>query len=530
MPHVFYTLTGDPEIEAGIQRLIEQITSAVVKELTPAAVVLHGSLARGEAGAYKTGNQVHVVNDVDLVAVYDGPTAAFRSLLARKRAKALAEALSRKLPRMQVDLITRPAILLRWPPPSLAYFQLLRSARVLYGGVRLAAPSRVRLEDVPPHDIARLLFTRGGGLLGAWVWLTTADGDLREEIARAVQLDVDKAFLACGDALLYRHGQYDHRAVVRAERFRILRSRGNGAGPRLSEEYEIAARDRLYPSSQVTLSRGKLLRRWQGAVEEWLACFKSCEHWQLHPRSYRASSPEWHPARLMPRMVNVARRLSGGLPSARQQRTVLPMLLQLALDDRNGEALYETVSRVLKTKAHGDHKLAALVSGFLFGWHPTGAALAAARQARRLAAQRRTTDEVPSGEPVRDRRPSKPVTPLPGLQWARLRTDVNCQLRRGAWYRIVRLAPLEVVVEVNQQPLPVPRPFVEIVSTPPRRWTVVPRPRPATRVPPSWGTKYAVCPHCRDRAPLHGRSSSMRCGRCNGHFEVAWDEPYLAAV
>ena len=35
--------------------------------------------------------------------------------------------------------------------------------------------------------------------------------------------------------------------------------------------------------------------------------------------------------------------------------------------------------------------------------------------------------------------------PLPG-QWARLNADQSCGLRRGAWYRVVRLTPDEAVL------------------------------------------------------------------------------------
>ncbi len=116
---------------------------------------------------------------------------------------------------------------------------------------------------------------------------------------------------------------------------------------------------------------------------------------------------------------------------------------------------------------------------------------------------------------------------MPELQWARLQTDVDCHLRRGGWYRVIRLAPLEVLLDVNRKPLSVPRPFLQIAPTPPRRWTVVPRPRRAPRLPDSWGARYGVCPSCRNRMPLDGQPASLRCQRCNGLFEVAWDEAYL---
>ncbi len=113
-------------------------------------------------------------------------------------------------------------------------------------------------------------------------------------------------------------------------------------------------------------------------------------------------------------------------------------------------------------------------------------------------------------------------------RWARLQTDWNFwNLRRGAWYRLLKLEHLEAVVDVNRKPVTVLRAFVEISASPPRRWTVVPRPRDARALPPDV-PHYAVCPSCRDRVTLDGRPRRMQCQRCRADFEVAWDEQYLA--
>jgi len=117
-----------------------------------------------------------------------------------------------------------------------------------------------------------------------------------------------------------------------------------------------------------------------------------------------------------------------------------------------------------------------------------------------------------------------------GKHWARLQADVNCKLRRGAWYRVRELGPLEAVVEVKGKALPVPCAFLKVVETPPRRWTIVPRPHDAVRYPASWGTRYAVCPSCGERAQLEGHPERIVCPRCRGDFAVAWDEPYNPAL
>jgi len=117
----------------------------------------------------------------------------------------------------------------------------------------------------------------------------------------------------------------------------------------------------------------------------------------------------------------------------------------------------------------------------------------------------------------------------PAFQWARLKADVKCALRKGAWYRILKLTSTEVVLDVRGKPLSVARGQVQLSSEPALRWSVVPSPKHTARFPATWGASYAVCPNCRDRAKLEGHPASMRCQRCNGSFEIAWNESSRAA-
>ena len=113
-------------------------------------------------------------------------------------------------------------------------------------------------------------------------------------------------------------------------------------------------------------------------------------------------------------------------------------------------------------------------------------------------------------------------------KWARLQADLNCNLRRGAWYRLLNVGAFEAVVDVNRKPVPVVRAFLQISESPPRRWTVVATPSHTGRpLPPDVGSHYAVCPACRDRVALHGRPRRMLCRRCGVEFAVAWEEHYL---
>jgi hypothetical protein len=113
---------------------------------------------------------------------------------------------------------------------------------------------------------------------------------------------------------------------------------------------------------------------------------------------------------------------------------------------------------------------------------------------------------------------------VPTPEWARLRPNQTAALRRGAWYRVVRVTSGEAVLDVNGLPIVIARTSVQIVTTVPTRWAVVSRPPNALRMPLSWGSRYGVCPNCRERARLEPRAASMRCPKCNGLFDIGWEE------
>jgi hypothetical protein len=116
---------------------------------------------------------------------------------------------------------------------------------------------------------------------------------------------------------------------------------------------------------------------------------------------------------------------------------------------------------------------------------------------------------------------------LPGA-WARLKQDVSCGLRRGAWYRVVGLTPDDAVLQVpRRERVRVPRRFLQTLFARPRHWTVVPRPSHADEPPDPWRSRYAVCPACRARAAITSYSADMRCPKCEGLFGIAWEERYL---
>src|SRR5437667_12819889 len=58
---------------------------------------------------------------------------------------------------------------------------------------------------------------------------------------------------------------------------------------------------------------------------------------------------------------------------------------------------------------------------------------------------------------------------MSGMQWGRLQVDVNCRLRRGAWYRVTELPSLQDEHDLHRQLLAVPHSLHAVVSDTPRR-------------------------------------------------------------
>ncbi len=116
---------------------------------------------------------------------------------------------------------------------------------------------------------------------------------------------------------------------------------------------------------------------------------------------------------------------------------------------------------------------------------------------------------------------------MPTACWARLREDIDCGMRRGAWYDTVSVGQFEISLAVHGQERTFSRDTFDIVATRPTRWTIVVNASNASVIPARWAKGYAVCPQCAMRQLPMGRPQALRCDGCNGLYEVAWEETYL---
>ena len=111
------------------------------------------------------------------------------------------------------------------------------------------------------------------------------------------------------------------------------------------------------------------------------------------------------------------------------------------------------------------------------------------------------------------------------MMFARIQADVPVKLRRGAWYRVLKLDDLQATIEVNRRPVGVLRAWLELKERPPQRWGVAEGPKENRKVPPHLRGTYGVCPNCRARAPLPKKQvRTLECAKCRQEFEIDWAE------
>ncbi len=210
MQNSIYTVNGNAELDARIEKCLENATNAAVQ--TPhgkaiSAIILGGGYGRGEGGVFVAADgQLQMYNDLDLFVITDR--------LSRRHRKQL----DAELHAVSVDFFTGFEVDVDFGPahnisalPKVAntimWQELKRKHKVIYGPENIldALPYH-ELNDLPLDEGARLLLNRGTGLLLAKAKL--ASDSLSSEDVDFVTRNLWKTVLACGDAFLFSRRDY----------------------------------------------------------------------------------------------------------------------------------------------------------------------------------------------------------------------------------------------------------------------------------------------------------------------------------
>ena len=255
------------------------------KSETGLHLILGGGYGRGEGGvSIEANGSAKLHNDLDYFLFLDDPGSlanlgdAIREIEASESAHLDVD----------VEIQALPLSNIREQAHTLMMTDLANGHDTVYGDIT-AAIKIIPLQDythVPLDEVTRLLWNRGSGIYFAKQQIVQTDnGPIDDATMRFVVRNLQKVYLALGDAHLLQNRVYDVKVAKRAE---LLAQRFNDPTPRYAEAAAFKERP-TFP--ETILERAEMLEAIDSARDAWITGFLTHESQRLgtdfpNPQAY----------------------------------------------------------------------------------------------------------------------------------------------------------------------------------------------------------------------------------------------------
>lgn len=215
-----FTVHDHEAIDRTVEDHLDLIESRLLSRFDGVvAIVLIGGFGRGEGTVDLSDGEVRVMNDYDLLVVFeefDRTRASVESEL-----KEVGEALAEEIGIRFVDLLPRTTAEFENLSPTKMNYDMQHGYHVVYGDEELLfAGDPIRAEEIPDEEVRKLLFNR---LVCALECISVRDGEFRPERSESFAFrQASKACVAAVDSYLLRHDRYVPRYGEKIERLREL--------------------------------------------------------------------------------------------------------------------------------------------------------------------------------------------------------------------------------------------------------------------------------------------------------------------
>ena len=244
-----YTVLDDPAADVAVQDRLDQITEAIRRTLDDRleAIVLTGGFGRGEGGVILENGRYRPVNDFDIGVMVSTSGYLRRRKQLQARLQQLADGLAPQVGVKQIDIGITHSLAFQLAPNLVVWYEIRNGHQVLWGDIdleRIMPP--LPAERLPLLDGAIYFLSRGSGLLISALYFLP-DGKVAKRHRENFQLEVAKACMAMGDALLLLRRQYHYSYVERQRRVRGLDVRDVPRGETVRAWYVDAVERKLFP-------------------------------------------------------------------------------------------------------------------------------------------------------------------------------------------------------------------------------------------------------------------------------------------
>ncbi len=368
--HTGYTVYDDPAADARVQRDLDFVVSELVTLLGDKirTILLCGGFGRGEGGVYFENGEPRPLNDYDLTVVVHHARTVRRQY--GKKLGELAQRCAEQIGIKQIDLAVLSAWQLAVPRDSVVRHEMKYGHKVLYGEVDFPVLA-VKAERIPLEEGTHYFFTRAGGLLLARLILDHWNRLPEGERERNFIIEMNKAYMAMGDALLIRNRLYCCSYRTRMERIENLHD-GTERRNQIVDDYLRAAGEKLKPSFE-EISPETFEAQWSNVEKRYLTEFLGFERLRLRRGfggliGYADAVADWRTdcfGKLMRDVRAVILRRRGSMDEDRMRVVVM-----LLLAGRSDAACLEKANRLLGNPS--DMSWSQSVIRYLNRWHPEG--------------------------------------------------------------------------------------------------------------------------------------------------------------
>jgi len=211
---------ADMAVKWALNRVVEAILSRIGNKVK--AIILTGGFGRGEGGVIRHNGRYRPVNDFDIGIM----VSLFDYVMGRKKLQSevqrLADELSPQVGVKQIDIGITTPLAFRFASNLVAWYEVRNGHRVLWGDIDLKKiMPRFSAHHLSLLDGAIYFLSRGSGLLIPAMYFLP-DGGILQRHRENFQIEVDKACMAMGDALLLLHKNYHYSYVKRMKRLELM--------------------------------------------------------------------------------------------------------------------------------------------------------------------------------------------------------------------------------------------------------------------------------------------------------------------
>jgi len=223
-----YTINNDPAVDQIIQNVLDMVVEGILDLIGKhyvQSIVLTGGFGRGEGGVYQDKHGYQLVNDLDFEIFIKK---RYYYIIKKKYSfplKKLCDDLqSHARGIKQIDINITNSWLYRFVPNLVFYYEIKNGYKTVYGNINLPKIMPcLNAENLPIFDGTNYFRTRGSGMLLSAIYFLTNSLD-SPKIRENFQIEIQKACLAMGDALLLLDKQYHYSYQERLRRIKNFKS------------------------------------------------------------------------------------------------------------------------------------------------------------------------------------------------------------------------------------------------------------------------------------------------------------------